>query len=88
MHQEKLGDEHSSPHGSSKCTKILSNLLSISSLVADKYFSRGGGEFYRQLVVDEERNVLYVGGMNRLYKLWLFNLNDTSSDAFVSCPCL
>lgn len=45
---------------------------------ADKRFS-DGKHFYRRLSIDEKSNSLYVGAMNRLYRLWIFNVNDTTN---------
>jgi hypothetical protein len=55
-----------------------SKRLNLDNIFSAGYFN------YRNLLVDTKSTSLYVGGRGHLFKLWLYNINDTSSSNLVS----
>ncbi|CAI4226506.1 unnamed protein product [Auanema sp. JU1783] len=47
----------------------------------DNVFARGELD-YRNLVLDSNSGSLYVGARSRIYRLWAYNINDTSKNLF------
>ncbi|CAJ0595702.1 unnamed protein product [Cylicocyclus nassatus] len=48
----------------------------------DNFFSRGDLD-YRNLVLDANSASLFVGARGRIFRLWAYNVNDTSENLFV-----
>lgn len=45
----------------------------------DNTFSRGADLAYSQLLVDSKSTSLFVGARGHIFRLWLYNINDTAS---------
>ena len=51
--------------------------------ILDNIFTSGPLS-YRTLLVDQKTTSLYVGAKGHIFKLWLYNINDTGSASLVS----
>jgi len=47
---------------------------------------RGDASSFQQLIVDQKSTSVYVGGRGVVYRLWLYNINDTGSANLVLLP--
>ncbi|KAI1730726.1 sema domain-containing protein [Ditylenchus destructor] len=57
----------------------VSDISSQLYIQPDNTFSRGIGLTYSQLLVDSKSTSLFVGARGHIFRLWLYNINDTAS---------
>lgn len=61
--------------------------LPVFAVQPDNVFSRGT-QYYRLLELDPETSSLYIGAMNHVYRVWMYNVNDTKNEAFFATQTL
>jgi hypothetical protein len=55
----------------------------LNNSILDNAFSRGR-LYYSSLRLEPDSGSLYVGAMNNVFRLWLYNVNDTEQRSLVS----
>ncbi|TKR59254.1 hypothetical protein L596_028954 [Steinernema carpocapsae] len=61
---------------------LFATLGRAAVLQPDNIFSVGAGiNEYRKLLVDAKSASLYVGARDHIFRLWIYNINDTSSES-------
>lgn len=60
---------------------FISNIF-LNAVFLENTFSTGRN-FYNILIVDPKSTSLYVGAHGYVFRLWLYNINDTSSSNLV-----